>query len=63
MATPFATVVLATSAITSTKLEKLVEEVGAKIKFVYLEDVRASVGLRDKLNNWSAELPPEEPAA
>ncbi|HZP19750.1 MAG TPA: acyl-[ACP]--phospholipid O-acyltransferase [Bauldia sp.] len=40
------------------KLEKVVEAVGEKVKFVYLEDVRASVGVVDRLRGlWEAKRP------
>ena len=41
------------------KLERLVEAVGTKIRFVYLEDVRASIGLLDKLRGMVVARHPE----
>ncbi len=43
------TILTSRRAVQKGKLDKLVEAVSAKVRFVYLEDVRASVGLMDKL--------------
>jgi acyl-[acyl-carrier-protein]-phospholipid O-acyltransferase/long-chain-fatty-acid--[acyl-carrier-protein] ligase len=43
------TILTSRRAVQKGKLEQLVEAVGTKVRFVYLEDVRASIGLMDKL--------------
>ncbi len=43
------TILTSRRAVQKGKLDRLVEAVSVTIRFVYLEDVRASVGLRDKL--------------
>ena len=43
------TILTSRRAVQKGKLDRLVEGVGAKVRIVYLEDVRASIGLRDKL--------------
>ncbi len=43
------TILTSRRAVQKGKLERLVEVVGTKVRFVYLEDVRVSIGLMDKL--------------
>jgi acyl-[acyl-carrier-protein]-phospholipid O-acyltransferase / long-chain-fatty-acid--[acyl-carrier-protein] ligase len=43
------TILTSHRAVRKAKLDKLVEAVSAEIHFIYLEDVRASIGLADKL--------------
>jgi acyl-[acyl-carrier-protein]-phospholipid O-acyltransferase/long-chain-fatty-acid--[acyl-carrier-protein] ligase len=53
------TILTSRRAVQKGKLERLVEAVGAKIRFVYLEDVRASIGLLDKLRGMLVARRPE----
>ncbi|WP_174254827.1 acyl-[ACP]--phospholipid O-acyltransferase [Acidisphaera sp. S103] len=53
------TILTSRRAVQKGKLERLVESVSAKIRFVYLEDVRDSIGLLDKLRGKLAARHPE----
>jgi acyl-[acyl-carrier-protein]-phospholipid O-acyltransferase/long-chain-fatty-acid--[acyl-carrier-protein] ligase len=44
------TILTSRRAVLKGKLDKLIEGIAAKVRVVYLEDVRASIGLRDKLH-------------
>jgi acyl-[acyl-carrier-protein]-phospholipid O-acyltransferase/long-chain-fatty-acid--[acyl-carrier-protein] ligase len=48
------TILTSRRAVQRGKLDRLVETVGATVRFVYLEDVRASIGLIDKLRGMFA---------
>ena len=53
------TILTSRRAVQKGKLDRLVEAVSAKIRFVYLEDVRTSIGLIDKLRGMLAARRPE----
>lgn len=53
------TILTSRRAVQKGKLDRLVEAVSAKIRFVYLEDVRDSIGLLDKLRGKLAARHPE----
>ena len=69
VAAQFDTIVTARSFVEKGKLDKLVADLGASFKIVYLEDIRATVGLLDKLRAallWKRAIQPrraDEPAA
>jgi acyl-[acyl-carrier-protein]-phospholipid O-acyltransferase/long-chain-fatty-acid--[acyl-carrier-protein] ligase len=50
LAASIKTILTSRRAVQKGKLDKLVEAVSKTIHFIYLEDVRASIGLRDKLS-------------
>ncbi len=52
------TILTSRRAVQKGKLERLVETVGARVRFVYLEDVRASVGPMDRLRGLLAARRP-----
>jgi acyl-[acyl-carrier-protein]-phospholipid O-acyltransferase/long-chain-fatty-acid--[acyl-carrier-protein] ligase len=53
------TILTSRRAVQRGKLDRLVEAVGAKVRFIYLEDVRATIGLLDKLRGMLAAQRPE----
>jgi len=58
------TILTSRRAVRKGKLDKLVEAVSARIRFVYLEDVRETIGLADKLRGmWAARRPERLPGA
>jgi acyl-[acyl-carrier-protein]-phospholipid O-acyltransferase/long-chain-fatty-acid--[acyl-carrier-protein] ligase len=46
-------------AVQKAKIERLVQAVGTKVRFVYLEDIRDSIGLLDKLRGMLAARRPQ----
>jgi acyl-[acyl-carrier-protein]-phospholipid O-acyltransferase/long-chain-fatty-acid--[acyl-carrier-protein] ligase len=54
LAAGIGTILTSRRAVQKGKLERLVDAVGAKVRIVYLEDVRASIGLADKLRGMLA---------
>ncbi|HEY4042607.1 MAG TPA: AMP-binding protein, partial [Rhodopila sp.] len=48
------TILTSRRAVQKGKLDKLVEAVATKVRFVYLEDIRASIGLSDRLRGMLA---------
>jgi acyl-[acyl-carrier-protein]-phospholipid O-acyltransferase/long-chain-fatty-acid--[acyl-carrier-protein] ligase len=57
-ATGIRTILTSRRAVQRGKLDRLVEAVGAKVRWVYLEDVRASIGLPDKVRGMLAARRP-----
>jgi acyl-[acyl-carrier-protein]-phospholipid O-acyltransferase/long-chain-fatty-acid--[acyl-carrier-protein] ligase len=53
------TILTSRRAVQKGKLERLVEAVGTKVRFIYLEDVRASIGVMDRLRGMLAARHPE----
>jgi acyl-[acyl-carrier-protein]-phospholipid O-acyltransferase/long-chain-fatty-acid--[acyl-carrier-protein] ligase len=53
------TILTSRRAVQKGKLERLVEAVGTQVRFIYLEDVRASIGVMDKLRGMLAARHPE----
>ena len=53
------TILTSRRAVQKGKLEKLVEAIATKVRLVYLEDVRASIGLIDKLRGMLVAQRPE----
>jgi acyl-[acyl-carrier-protein]-phospholipid O-acyltransferase / long-chain-fatty-acid--[acyl-carrier-protein] ligase len=54
-----ATILTSRRAVQKGKLERLVEAVGAKVRFIYLEDVRTTIGVMDKLRGMLVARHPE----
>jgi acyl-[acyl-carrier-protein]-phospholipid O-acyltransferase / long-chain-fatty-acid--[acyl-carrier-protein] ligase len=53
------TILTSRRAVQKGKLDRLVEAVSTKIRFIYLEDVRATISLKDKLQGMTTARRPE----